>query len=308
MKIPVIYIAGWGRSGSTLLGNMLGSIEGLQHIGETPCIWEHAWKYNHLCGCGMKLQECDFWDKVIRTAYGEWKNIDPDEMIRIRNKYLFSTKKSILRLFKKEKLKDVEKYYLNHVKKLYKSIFYVAGKKIIVDSSKYPYHLILLNEIDEIDLYLIHITRDARGCAYSWTKNVIRNDFDYDKKIPFEKIDPFYSTLRWIGWNVFMDFFKWIERVKYMNVKYEDFAKDPINVLGKIADFVGFKIPWNKNGEIYILKNHTVWGNPSRMRTGKVEIRLDDAWRRNMPLKDRLLVTALSWPWLLKYGYLGKTA
>jgi len=104
-----------------------------------------------------------------------------------------------------------------------------------------------------------------------------------------------------------MDLFKYASKVSYISVKYEILARDPINILNKIADLVGFEVPWRENDEIYISKNHTVWGNPSRMRTGKVEIRLDDAWRRNMPLKDRLLVTALSWPWLLKYGYLGKT-
>ncbi|WP_243664286.1 hypothetical protein [Rhodothermus marinus] len=82
---------------------------------------------------------------------------------------------------------------------------------------------------------------------------------------------------------------------------------DPIYTIKAIGKLVGFSVPWTSLSEITIETNHTVWGNPSRMRTGKVEIRLDDAWRRNMPLKDRLLVTALSWPWLLKYGYLGKT-
>jgi len=307
MKIPVIYIAGWGRSGSTLLGNMLGSIEGLQHIGEIPCIWEHAWKYNHLCGCGKKLRECDFWNKVIETAYGKWENVDPDEMIEIRNRYLFSTRKAIIDLIKNKKLKNQEKYYLDYMKKLYKAVFNVTKGKVIIDSSKYPYHLFLLNKIDEVKLYLIHLIRDARGCSYSWNKSVIRKDFDYDKDIPFEKMSPFYSTSRWIVWNVFMDLFKYASKVSYISVKYEILARDPINILNKIADLVGFEVPWRENDEIYISKNHTVWGNPSRMRTGKVEIRLDDAWRRNMPLKDRLLVTALSWPWLLKYGYLGKT-
>ena len=33
-RLKVLYIAGWGRSGSTILQNMLGEIEGFQPLGE----------------------------------------------------------------------------------------------------------------------------------------------------------------------------------------------------------------------------------------------------------------------------------
>ena len=32
--VKVLFIAGWGRSGSTLVGNVLGSVDGLVHLGE----------------------------------------------------------------------------------------------------------------------------------------------------------------------------------------------------------------------------------------------------------------------------------
>jgi hypothetical protein len=46
-----------------------------------------------------------------------------------------------------------------------------------------------------------------------------------------------------------------------------------------------------------------VAGNPNRFKTGQVTIRLDDEWTRRMPRTRRLVVRALLWPFLLRYGY-----
>ena len=51
---------------------------------------------------------------------------------------------------------------------------------------------------------------------------------------------------------------------------------------------------------------HSISGNPDRLRTGPVEIRLDDEWRTGMSRADHRFVTALTWPLLLRYGYLGR--
>ena len=50
---------------------------------------------------------------------------------------------------------------------------------------------------------------------------------------------------------------------------------------------------------------HSIAGNPDRLRAGPVEVRLDDGWKREMMPVDRRLVTALTWPLLSRYGYLG---
>ena len=51
-RVKVLYIAGPGRSGSTVLGNVLGEIEGFFHGGELNFIWEHNLIENRLCSCG----------------------------------------------------------------------------------------------------------------------------------------------------------------------------------------------------------------------------------------------------------------
>jgi hypothetical protein len=49
--------------------------------------------------------------------------------------------------------------------------------------------------------------------------------------------------------------------------------------------------------------SHTIGGNPMRFSTGRLRLRTDEAWRREMPPAARLRVSALTaWP-LASYGY-----
>jgi hypothetical protein len=49
--------------------------------------------------------------------------------------------------------------------------------------------------------------------------------------------------------------------------------------------------------------DHTVAGNPLRFRTGVIDIRADDAWRREMPASRQAMLTALTFPSNLIYRY-----
>jgi len=53
---------------------------------------------------------------------------------------------------------------------------------------------------------------------------------------------------------------------------------------------------------------HTVAGNTDRFLTGPIELAVDDEWKTRLRRRDHRLVTALTWPLLLRYGYLGTAA
>jgi hypothetical protein len=57
---------------------------------------------------------------------------------------------------------------------------------------------------------------------------------------------------------------------------------------------------------IEISENHMISGNPHRLGRTSIELRLDDEWRRKMKPSDRLLVTLLTSPLSLPYGYVGR--
>lgn len=48
---------------------------------------------------------------------------------------------------------------------------------------------------------------------------------------------------------------------------------------------------------------HSAAGNPMRLRTGRVELRPDNAWRSSMPRRQRATVEAVCAPLLRSYGY-----
>jgi len=64
-KIKVLYITGWGRSGSTILDNIMGQIDGFFSVGELRYIWDRNLIENRLCGCGVPLEECPIWSQIL---------------------------------------------------------------------------------------------------------------------------------------------------------------------------------------------------------------------------------------------------
>jgi hypothetical protein len=51
--------------------------------------------------------------------------------------------------------------------------------------------------------------------------------------------------------------------------------------------------------------NHIFAGNPNRVQHGLIQIRPDNEWRRQMPIRQQRFVYALSLPALWMLGYLG---
>ena len=59
-KLRVLFIGGWGRGGSTLLGNLLGSIPNAASVGELNAFWYTRETRAFPCGCGLDHDACLF--------------------------------------------------------------------------------------------------------------------------------------------------------------------------------------------------------------------------------------------------------
>jgi hypothetical protein len=66
----VLYLAGWGHSGSTLAESLLDQVPGLVGVGEIKFLWERGLLQNRRCSCGTPLRSCDFWVQVLKEAFG----------------------------------------------------------------------------------------------------------------------------------------------------------------------------------------------------------------------------------------------
>ncbi len=132
-KKKIIYIAGLGHSGSTILDMVLGTHSKMIGLGEImPFIRRknHESDNKSTCSCGQKGSECEFWGKI-------------ENMMK--------------------KYNTEEEAYL----KIADFFFDLYGNDtILVDSSKNSYsYLKLLNE--KFDLKVIFLTRDFRSWAFS---------------------------------------------------------------------------------------------------------------------------------------------
>ena len=69
--VEVLYIIGTGRSGSTLLANMLGSTEGMFSAGELRFIWDRGFAEDRRCGCSLRFAACPTWSGIVDRAFGD---------------------------------------------------------------------------------------------------------------------------------------------------------------------------------------------------------------------------------------------
>jgi len=309
-KLKVIFIGGASRSGSTLLDRILGQIDGFFSLGEMHHIWERSFIENQLCGCGKPFKECSFWQEVVKEAFGGFDKIDPNNVLRLRRRV--QRVKYIPRLIypalRPPEYRSKLSEYVGIWSRLYKAIHKISGSNFLIDSSKSPTHGFLLNVIPQIELYVIQLVRDSRAVAYSWQRKKRRPEI-YWKEAYMPQLGILGSVREWILSNSLVRILGKVAP-HYALIRYEDFVAQPQLVLMRVFKQWDLKIPHLDalflGKAINLGVNHTVSGNPLRFKRGKIEIKLDEEWKRKMPVHKRAATTALTWPLLLQCGYFKK--
>jgi hypothetical protein len=151
---------------------------------------------------------------------------------------------------------------------------------------------------------LLHLVRDPRGVAYSWTKKVARPEAGGE-------LMPRYRTSRtagrWVTDNLGFELLA--RKVPSLRLRYEDFLTTPgywLAQIGRLVDLGPERLDLGHvSGHTVRLQTpmHSVAGNPMRFAGGELTLRLDDAWRDELGRRDRWLVTAATAPLLTTYGY-----
>src|SRR3954471_14829623 len=81
--VPVLFIAGSGRCGSTLVDRILGGYEGVFAAGEIRNLWDRGWSNHGRCGCGRPIRECPVWSGVVAATLADHPHPDPDTLARV---------------------------------------------------------------------------------------------------------------------------------------------------------------------------------------------------------------------------------
>jgi hypothetical protein len=311
-QTSILYIGGSGRSGSTLLLRLLGSPTGHFAVGEVNNIWGRSLAKNRSCGCGEEFRSCDFWNSVFDDAFG---GIDRFDAQRALSLYETTQRGWHLPLLAFPRLRppDFQRRldeYVAILEALYQAIRKTSGCDVIIDSSKAPSHALTLAESDKFRIRMIHLVRDSRATAYSWRRKKLRIDVP-DKTLymggPKGRVAPLKVAAHW---NLNHAFTPLAARRLSGSVvcRYEDFVAAPRQVTAEMLDHLGFDekaaIPFISDNSISLDADHTLWGNPDRAKQGVITIRPDMEWKEKLSTQDRVLVTLMTLPWLLKYRYL----
>lgn len=299
----VLSIAGSDRSGSTLLDTILGTVDGFFSAGEMRYLWERGVLQERLCGCREPIPQCEVWGAVLdrlsqlRTESAAHHIVDELQMVRTR--YAPLAMMPLTRRRFASRLDELIEVFAE----LLPVVQEVTGARVIIDSSKRPLYTFMLSLVPNVEVTVVHVVRDPRAIAHS--RNRYKRQVDTGEDRALTQARPMTSALSWSMWNVATrSLFR--KHPRYRMVQYEALIDDPEGTVRSILDTTGIPdaaIP-NIHGSIVTLQaNHTVSGNPSRFKRGDVELRLDAAWRHDMRPLDRRLVTAMTLPLLVRYGY-----
>ncbi len=303
--IPILYISGYNRSGTTLLMRLLSRIEGFVAVGELWHVWNVSFGSNELCGCGKPFRQCEFWNAVATEAFGGMDRVNAAEMQTLWRATQNAAAIPAL-LFKPLRAREFQNQlhaYTSHVAALYAAIQKISHARVIVDSSKAARYALALQEIPNIDLRVAHLVRDSRAVAYSWLRKKIKPDVHW-KQAYMEQYSPLKSAREWALANTLSQSLAAL-RDKYTVVRYEDLVREPRHVLTQILNALDLTadLQW-LDAPISFGIDHTMSGNPNRFQQGIVKLKPDDEWRAQMAASHKSLVTALTLPWLWRYGYL----
>lgn len=200
--MKIVYIAGYGRSGSSILGRVLGQQDGFVSLGE----FARAGRFiadDRDCTCGEALHECAFWSAPIKQALDDGKPLsDPDSILP----YVASA----------------------------------AGAGVLVDSSKTAY-LDILRPLKYLrsghEFYLVQLVRRPESVLRSTLRGRNRDlEAGRGHARHFEAIRTIFG---WTVANTVAAVYRGLIGKRGLLVRLEDLLDDPAGTLSRIGEFVG---------------------------------------------------------------------
>lgn len=299
----LIYIAGYGRSGSTIMDILLDQEHNIVGVGELNNLFTSGWTNNEYCACGEKALECPFWNK-IKIKWENEAEISLEEYLILQKKFIGFN--SIPRLLVNKYFPAQEfKLFAKNTQKLYQIISEISGCAIIVDSSKLPTRLLAL-KASKIEFNILHIVKDGRKIKES-LKRTLKKDLSGGVQNDIRPRSAFHTATRWFLFNFLIELFK--GKSKYTLIKYEDLVgEDGADCIDKISAAFNIDLDTVKEAvysQKVLKKGHTIAGSRLRM---KPEIRLTRTTENEIKKRDwskeDFIFNLLTFPLLKRYRYI----
>jgi hypothetical protein len=290
----VLYVAGWGRSGSTLLETLLAG-EAAVSVGETFQLWSNS-PLARYCSCGEALASCPVWRHVVTSFDKPWDDV-VDEMRSIRRRVLRTRYlPHLLRDHDWSGARDVRRYG-SVMRSVYAAVARVTGTDTIIDSSKLPIELAALARSCP-RVRVIHLVRDPRAVAASWKREVTW-DMPDGSTLHMPTHAAWSSAARW---NLYHGLTSIVARgldVPTLRISYESLVRlDPV-AIDELAEFTeepalparATKASQAQGLDVPV--QHAIAGNPGRSSGGALVLREDNAWTSELTGSERAVVSAI---------------
>jgi len=269
----LIYIGGYGRSGSTLLGRLLADNPAVLDLGEVARAGEFLPNPRWNCSCGRKWHDCAVWSRIPPALLGNGERDLDAHRARI------------------EKLAaDFPQY------------------SVIVDGSKTAHRQVrtpgYLARRSTLPMTFIHLVRDPRAVAWSRFRDRVRRK----QSSPFWLRAAIAAkvAVAWSVANLIAETFALRHRSTSLRVRYDrmltEGVPEPLNRLIPPGPLTGRVLAADRGN------THSVSGNIRVRRSGEITIKPDEDWRDSLNGFLSATIVVLALPLMLRYGLLGRRA
>jgi hypothetical protein len=276
MKPRVLYVLGYGRSGSTVLGMALGRHPAVVNLGEISAVRTFvpgpAYVAPRTCGCLLPLDQCPYWTGVARRLGSMEMLARPDIALsptlgwRRYAPWLPEPSAELPR-------------WAEAAAALYRAALDEAGASVVVDSSKGAQRAWWLWKSGVVDLSFIWLTRRVDEVMRS---QVTRGHSAVKTAISWQ------LSQHQVG-RVVREIEAAGQRVP--RVSYEHLTEQPRPVLTEILEHAG--LSWHED-VLTPRPDHVIGGGPNTKHGGKYSLEPSKGTRPPLPLKARLALKLVS--------------
>lgn len=253
----LIYIVGFGRSGSTVLDILIGSHNQVFPCGELINLI-HSFSNGEYCACGKKVFDCRFWSKVVSRWILKQNLSEGDVRLFAKLDRLYGHPKSIRAWMTAffPRITNQHRWYLKNLGVLLKEIKLASGETIITDSSKSPVRLLQIAHVWEGELIPIHLVKHPAGVIDSLSKTQ-KADLEKGVQKDLKSKSEIRTALLWTVINRLTECVVNRVREQGARIRYEDFVAEPQKTVKVILDDFDYHPP--------LATQHICAGNRLRM-------------------------------------------
>jgi hypothetical protein len=254
----ILYIMGFGRSGTTILEVILSVNPGIFGAGELTHILRDGFRDAAVCACGEPACTCPVWSRVgnrvgrkpetLAAGIETLRRFEAHERFPLVAAGLFDS--------------TAARQYRRINDQLFESLGEISGAQVVVDSSKYAGRALMLARCFPHRVRVICLTRSPGGLMHSFRK-------------PHRQEQRQKSVVGTLAYYMYVFACLRVASLRLPNVlhvAYEELTADPVGTLERIEQWSGYDLSRAREklraGEFFQV-GHIVTGNRLR-KQGRV--------------------------------------